>query len=74
MRFGKNMKRNQLYRELSDLLNKHSAENESDSPDFILAEFMLLSLSAFDTATLARDIWYEKEHGMKFPDMTKKKS
>lgn len=39
-----------LERELSALLNKHSAENESNTPDFILARYLMTCLNAFNTA------------------------
>ena len=44
--------------ELAALLNGHSAENGSDTPDFILADYMLNCLSAFDVAVTARTQWY----------------
>ena len=44
--------------ELVTLLNKHSMENESNSPDFVLANYMILSLDAFEQATRQRDRWY----------------
>jgi hypothetical protein len=44
--------------ELRQLINRHSQENISNTPDFILAQFMLSSLIAFDTAVLAREKWY----------------
>lgn len=40
----------ELERELSALLNKHSAENGSDTPDFVLARFLMCCLEAFDAA------------------------
>ena len=48
-----------LGNELADLLNKHSLEGESDTPDFILARYLLSCLRAFDTATNERMKWYE---------------
>jgi len=44
--------------ELSSLLNRHSRENASNTPDFILARVMLNALHAHDEATRARDDWY----------------
>ncbi len=44
--------------ELTALLNKHSVENGSDTPDFILADYMLNCLTAFDEAVKARTQWY----------------
>jgi hypothetical protein len=47
-----------LHRELSALLNSYSVENRSDTPDFVLATFMLQCLSAFNVATRMRTNWY----------------
>lgn len=46
--------------ELSALLNSRSAENGSDTPDFILAEFLLASLRAFDQGVRDRTRWYSR--------------
>jgi hypothetical protein len=46
--------------ELEELINRHSLENGSDTPDFILAEYLLESLRAFDRATNARESWFIK--------------
>jgi hypothetical protein len=40
--------------ELSRLINRHSRESVSNTPDFILAEFLAGCLRAFDLATLSR--------------------
>jgi hypothetical protein len=39
-------------------LNRASAENGSNTPDFVLAEYLTDCLAAFDKATKARDAWY----------------
>jgi hypothetical protein len=44
-------------RQLARLLNQHSKENKSGTPDFILAEFMLQSLEAFERAIKHRGEW-----------------
>lgn len=44
--------------ELAALLNRHCAENGSNTPDFILAEFMLECLRAFEATTIARERWH----------------
>lgn len=44
--------------ELRDLLNRQSRENESDTPDFILAEYMTNCLTAFERAVRDRDRWH----------------
>jgi len=45
-------------KELTDLLNRYSIENESDTPDFILAEYLNNCLTTFDAAVNARRKWY----------------
>ncbi len=46
---------------LRDLLNKFSKENGSDTPDWILAAFMLKCLDAFDFAVKLRESYYGRE-------------
>lgn len=49
----------QLFRdELSSLLNKCSRENGSNTPDWILANYMTSCLEAFEIASNRRDQWY----------------
>ena len=45
-------------RELEKLLNKHSRENGCNTPDFILAGYLVGCLESFDTAVKAREDWY----------------
>lgn len=45
-------------KELENLINRFSKENGSNTPDFILAEFLSDSLEAFDKATKLRSGWY----------------
>ncbi len=40
--------------ELTSLINCHSLENASDTPDFILANYLMACLNAFDVANSAR--------------------
>jgi hypothetical protein len=42
-------------KELEALINKHSMENGSDTPDYVLADFLSACLNTFDKATIARD-------------------
>ena len=37
-------------KELENLINIHSMENDSDTPDFILAEYLRKCLAAFNVA------------------------
>ncbi len=49
---------NDFRKELASLINHHSKENGSDTPDFILATYLVDCLQAFDKATKARSKWY----------------
>lgn len=49
-------------KELEHLINKHSVENGSNTPDFILAEYLMACLTAFDLFTLKREEWYGVHH------------
>lgn len=44
--------------DLKHIINCHSQENGSNTPDFILAKYMEMCLKAFDEATNTRDKWY----------------
>ena len=59
-------KRQSLTDELRAVLNRHSAENTSGSPDFILAEYMMDCLTAFNAATNRREAWYGREQDPRF--------
>ena len=48
----------ELEREMRQLLNRHSSENNSDTPDFVLASFLIHCLDAWGTAVKARDAWF----------------
>lgn len=44
--------------ELIDLINKKSRENTSNTPDFILGEYLMNCLESFEKAIKSRDSWY----------------
>ena len=46
---------------LKELLNEHSMENDSNTPDFILAQFLTACLDAFDRAVQQRETWYGRD-------------
>lgn len=52
------MKKAELEKKLSDLLNCESRESDSNTPDFLLAEFMVSCLDAFELASNRREVWY----------------
>lgn len=47
-----------LESDLAELLNRYSAENGSDTPDFILANYLRQCLAAFDWAVRRREEWF----------------
>ena len=42
--------------ELRALINRHSRESDSHTPDFILAEYLERCLTAFEIAVITRDV------------------
>ena len=47
--------------DMRDLLNKHSAETASDTPDFVLASYLMGCLNAWNDASKLRAEWYQQE-------------
>lgn len=52
------MREEEFTRELASLLNRTSAENGSNTPDFVLADYLRTCLRALDEAINARSKWY----------------
>lgn len=46
--------------DLEQLINRHSLENGSNTPDWILAEYLVTCLKAFNETSRAREKWYGK--------------
>ena len=53
-----NKKKQVVLGELREVINRNSLENECNTPDFILAEYLLASLEAHAEATRQRDNRY----------------
>ena len=51
-----------LRQEIETVINKNSAESMSNTPDFILAEYLVDCLAAFDKATNRRTEWYKTDN------------
>ena len=47
--------------ELHNLINRHSMENASNTPDFILAQYLTNCLRAWNQATQQRETWYGRD-------------
>lgn len=45
-------------KDLENCINKHCQENESNTPDYILAEFLNKCLSAWNDAICQRELWH----------------
>jgi len=61
--------------ELQVLINRHSMENDSNTPDFILADYLQECLETFDKALQAREQWYgrtEIESDISFEEQQRK--
>ena len=48
-------------KELERLINRESRESGSNTPDFILAEYLIDALAAFDRAVMRREQWYGRD-------------
>ena len=46
-------------KELTSLINKYSRENASNTPDFILAEYMNDCLETFERIIVRREEWHD---------------
>ena len=44
--------------ELRELINRHSLENGSSTPDYILAEYLIGCLVNFERTVASRTTWY----------------
>jgi hypothetical protein len=56
-----NDKRPTFFDALQTLINQYSVENGSNTPDFILANFMFKALINFDDAVKHREKWYGRD-------------
>lgn len=48
----------ELEKGLEGLINNESRENDSNTPDYILAEYMMACLDAFELASNKREAWF----------------
>lgn len=53
----------QFRNELTNLINRYSMENGSNTPDFLLAEYLTVQLNTWDQFVGRREVW----HGRKEP-------
>lgn len=50
--------------EIEAAISRTEAEHGSNTPDFVLAEFLTSCLRAFDSAVRARETWYGRDAGI----------
>ena len=50
-----------IIEDLADVINKHCLENGSDTPDFILAEYLYQCLKNYNVMKAKRDNWFSRE-------------
>ena len=48
----------ELFKKMQEILNQTCSENASNTPDFILAKYLITCLEAFNEAVVRRDDWY----------------
>lgn len=48
-------------KDLQNLINIHSIENGSNTPDFILADYLMMCLSNFEKTVKVREKWYGRD-------------
>ena len=47
--------------ELTSLINRHCKEDGSNTPDWILSQYLEACLLAFETTTQQRETWYGRD-------------
>jgi hypothetical protein len=52
---------NSFEQDLSKLINNHNLEQYSDTPDFVLARYLVNCLTAFNAALQKREPWYGRK-------------
>lgn len=62
-RLDKGDKMDELEKDLAAVLNRHSAENATDTPDFVLARYLLTCLDAWNAGVARREEWYGRKAG-----------
>lgn len=55
-------RQSEFEREIASVLNRYSAEQASDTPDFILADYLMDCLEAWNFALNAREKWYGRRY------------
>ena len=64
------MEKTRLEIRIKECINIEGREMDSDTPDFILAEYLLACLDAFEMANNQREAFYERPHDTNKHKMT----
>lgn len=63
MAVGRDTARDERFvKELEEVINRNCMENGSNTPDFMLAEYMFWCLRGFDKFVNMREYWYGREN------------
>ena len=54
-------KKQEIAKDIAEVLNKHSVENDSNTPDYLLAEMLVDQLEIWNTVSRAREYWFGHE-------------
>jgi hypothetical protein len=52
------MVKGEFVAELRELINRHSVENGSNTPDYMLADYLVKCLDTWEHFTILRERWY----------------
>jgi hypothetical protein len=55
--------REAIAREIAAVINRNSLENGSDTPDFLLADYLIGCLETYNSTLRAREKWYGRPIG-----------
>lgn len=62
LRYEKTIKTQNFRKRLESLINEFSLENGSDTPDFLLSEYLVKCLDIFDEIVSKREVWYGRKN------------
>lgn len=57
----------ELKKEIASVINRHSLENGSNTPDFMLADYMLGCLTVYENTLRSREEWFGRKR-MRTPE------
>lgn len=60
--YEKGIKTENFRKRLESLINEFSLENGSDTPDFLLSEYLIKCLDVFDEIVSKREVWYGRKN------------